>query len=431
MIHQFSSHPTTTKRLLRGAFLLGALTVLACGDSETDPDPSPNDPGTPEPEVPNPEPPDPNDDPLFAICGALFNPEGPSGYLALAQSLDSSTTVDVRNVIEFGGGATCAALEGTSTVYVGIAESPEIQRWELDEDGDPSVTGRMSLAGEGFSSAFRSRNPIQLINESKAYFISSEGVVIWDPTEMIIVDSFPLSGLDATDLAMSLSFPLRDGNRIVLAAWYRRPDRSLEPRAQLVFIDVTTDAVSYSPVDTRCSVDWPAVAENGDIYFASPADQGINVAFGLAGDPAAVPCVLRLNAGETEFDPTFLLDPQQIVESRFAGALADGAGALAFTLSYDESLFPLDETLALQAIGLPAWRYNSFTLPDAPGGATPVDTLPPGAGLPWFNVVDGVPYAFVYDAEIGRAQLFDISDPNAARAGADVPGLPLQAIRVN
>ena len=426
------------RRLTRGALLLATLTALACSDSETtlddpvEPEPpgsTPNDPNPPGSEPPGP--PDPNDDPLFAICGALFSPEGPSGYLGLAPSLDSTTTVDVGNVIEFGGGATCAAIEGTRTVYVGIADRAEIQRWEVDEEGDPSLTGRVSLAGEGFSSAFRSRNPLQLISESKAYFISSEGVVIWNPAEMIIVDSFPLSGLDATNLAMSLSFPLRDGNRIVVAAWYRRRDRSLEPRAQLAFLDVTTDEVTYSPVDTRCSVDWPAVAENGDMYFASPADQGVNVEFGLAGDPAAVPCVLRLNAGETEFDPTFFLDPQQIVESRFGGALADGAGALAFTLAYDESLSPLDETSAPQALGFPAWRYSSFTLPDAPGGATPVTTLPPGAGLPWFNVVGGVPYAFVYDAEIGRAQLFDISDPSAARAGADVPGLPLQALRVD
>ena len=405
--------------------LLLVVTAIACEDGGT----SMQDPTDPNPTDPNPT--NPNDDPTFAICGAIFNPEGPSAYLALVSSLDAETTVDVQNTIEFGGGAACAAVERRGTIFVGMAESPEIQRWELDEDGDVRLTGRVSLAGEGLASAFRSRNPIQIINDSKAYFISNEGVVIWNPSEMIVEGSFRLSGLEAPDLSPALSFPLRDGDRLVVPAWYRRPDRSLAPRAQLAFIDVNTDEVSYSPVDTRCSVDWPAVADNGDMYFASPADQGINVAFGLAGDPAATPCVLRLKAGETEFDPTFFVDPQEIVEARFAGALADGVGALAFTLGYDESLAPIDEMSAPQAIGVPAWRYNGFSLPDATGGATPLDTLPPGSGIPWFNTADGVPYAFVYNAETGRSQLFDISEPSAARAAADVPGLPLQAIRIN
>lgn len=154
------------------------------------------------------------------------------------------------------------------------------------------------------------------------------------------------------------------------------------------------------------------------------------MAFGFAGDPAAPPCVVRLPAGATALDPTFFLDPQELVEPSYAGALADGVEALAFTLGYDESIRPIDESSALQAIGVPAWRYYGFSLAEPAGGATLVNALPPGAGLPWFNTADGVPYVFVVDAETGRGTLFDISDPSAAQAAANVPGLPLQAIRV-
>ena len=399
------------------------ITLLGCDDPS-----SPADDGGPPPmgDGGSAEP----DDSLFAICGAIFSPDGPSGYLALVPSLDATTSVDVENTIVFPGGAACAAVERSGTIFVGLAESPVIQRWEIDDEGNPSLTGQVSLAGEGFASAFRSRNPIQILSDSKAYFVSNEGVVVWNPSEMVIEGSFPLAGLNAPDLTTALSFPLRDGDRLVIPAWYRRADRSLAPRTQFAFIDVNTDEVTYSPVDTRCSVDWPAVADNGDMYFASPADQGINAAFGFAGDPAAPPCVVRLPAGATALDPAFFLDPQELVEPNYAGALADGVEALAFTLGYDESIRPLDESTALEAIGVPAWRYYGFSLAEPAGGATLVDALPAGAGLPWFNTADGVPYVFNVNAETGRATLFDISDPRAAQAAANVPGLPLQAIRV-
>ena len=74
--------------------LLLVVAAIACEDNGT----SMEDPTDPGPTEPNPT--EPNDDPIFAACGAIFNPEGPSAYLALVSSRESGTTVDVQNTIE-------------------------------------------------------------------------------------------------------------------------------------------------------------------------------------------------------------------------------------------------------------------------------------------------------------------------------------------
>lgn len=402
--------------------------TLGCeGDPVTDPgERSPADTASMQ-ATPN----DPEPDPVFAICGVVFTTDSPTSYLALVPSLDASTTIDLTDTVPFGGAITCGGLEPDGAVFVGSGEAPTIQRWEAGPDGRPVLDEEVNFAGLGLTSTFRSRNAIQLVDERKGYFFSNDLVVVFDPTAMTIIDSFVLDGLFEDGIIPALSFPIRVGDRFVLPAWRRRPDGSLEPWMKLAFVDVNTDAVTYGPTDTRCSVDYPVVADNGDIYMASAPDQGLLVDNGLAGDPASPPCILRIASGATEFDPNFLLHPSDTIPPQFAGGLLQGRKGTTFTIGLDDALAPpIDEQNATTALQLPAWRYYGIQLPepsDAPGA---VKSLPPASGVPWVNVADGVTYVPLVDFVAGTTQLYDLSDPTEAVPAVQIPGFPLQAFRI-
>lgn len=224
---------------------------------------------------------------------------------------------------------------------------------------------------------------------------------------------------------------MRDGDRYILPAWYTRPDDTLAPLARFAFVDVETDEVTYSPVDNRCGIEFTSVTDDGDIYFASPGQQSVAFEFGLAGDPASPPCVLRMRAGANAVDPTYFLDPASVIEPAFAGSLADGVDDLAFTLGYDESLVPLVEPInPLDTVQSLAWRLYGFSLATPEGETSALQEVPPSGSIPSSSTIDGVPYVSIWNPDEGRSRMYDVTDRLQARVGADAPGLILQALRV-
>ncbi|MEM8607568.1 MAG: hypothetical protein AAGF92_10700 [Myxococcota bacterium] len=422
------------RRALRTAtwFTLAALLVAGCGDSEADTggagsggDPSGTGGAGGVDVVPSP---------LYAVCGALFTPDGTSGYVALVPDLEPTTTFELSDTLEVPGGTLCAATGDSDALFLGVGERSVIQRFRIEDD-QLVFDDEFGLAGLGITSP-TGRNPIHFLSQTRAYFIdgSTLQVVVWNPEEMIIEDSFSIEGLQQDDYSIGVNFVDRVGDRFVMSARYFRPDESAELLATAVIIDSTDDSVRYAE-DARCgNLAWSTVAGNGDVYFASHPSQAARVRAGQAGDPVSAPCLLRIRNGENEFDPTFYVELNDLTGGRPTGALLRGSGNSAYVLAYDETVVAITPQNESIMTILPAWRYWALDFDGSFESADEVTAIPHGAGYGIGFVVDRTdgpaPYIVSIAGDLSSGTLFDIGDPDGFVEGLTAPGFLNQAIRV-
>lgn len=374
-------------------------------------------------------------DPLYAICGFTFTPEGPSGYLVVVPDLDASTSVDLASALEVPGGLSCAAPGNSNLVYVGRAESPVIERYAVADDGTLTLEDMVSFAGLGLTATTNGRNPMQLLSATRAYYIDGDTlqVIVWNPTDMVIDGSFDIDGLARTDLGIGSNFVMEDGDRLVMSARYFRPDGSAELLATAVIIDTTDDSVTYAE-DMRCgNLAWSAKAANGDMYFASHPSQAARVRTGQAGTPVSQPCLLRILAGENDFDSTFYVELNPLTGDQPTGALLQGDGNTSYLLAYDETEVPITMMNMDQLTRLPAWRYYQVDLSGDVSSATEVAGVPAGAGYGLGFVLQDaantVPFVISVAGDLSAGTFFDLSGGTFDEA-ITAPGFPGVAFRV-
>ncbi|MEM7136044.1 MAG: hypothetical protein AAF500_05660 [Myxococcota bacterium] len=373
--------------------------------------------------------------PLYAVCGLTLQPDGRSGYLGLVPDLEAGTSLDLADTLEFPGGSLCAAPGNSNRLFLGIAERAVIQRYSLGEGDTFRLDDEFGLSGLGITAAI-ARNPFHFLSETRAYFIdgSTLQVVVWNPDAMQIDGSFEIDGLRAEGLQIDVNEVVRDGDRFIMSARYFRPDDSAEVLVRAVFIDSTDDSVQYAE-DRRCgNIAWTATAQNGDIYYASHPAQATRVRTGLAGDPPSEPCLLRILAGQTEFDPSFFVALNDLTGGQPTGSILSGTGDTAYVMAYDEQLVPIAEDNAGVLTIIPAWRYWAIDLAGDFTSATEVSAVPPGPVFAVGFTVDRpsgmTPYIVGVRNDLSSGTLFDISNADGFVEGITVPGFPVLALRV-
>lgn len=375
-----------------------------------------------------------SDAPLYAVCGLVFTPDGRSGYLAVVPDLESTTTFDLADTLEFPGGSICAAPGNSNRVYLGIAERAVIQRYSIRDDNALQFDAEFGLSGLGITSPI-GRNPLQFLSDTRAYFIdgSTLQVVVWNPETMTIEGSFDIDGLRSDGLLIDVNEVVRDGERLVMSSRYFRPDGSAELLARAVFIDPSDDSVQYAE-DTRCgNLAWTAVADNGDIYFASHPSQATRVRTGLGGNPPSTPCLLRILAGTNEFDPMFFVELNSLTGGQPTGSILAGADNTAYVLAYDEEAVPITAANEGALTVVPAWRYWALSLDGDFSSASVVTAVPAGPVFAVGFTVDRpsgpTPY-IVGIRDLASGTLFDISSPDGFVEAITVPGFPVLALRI-
>ncbi|MEM9730464.1 MAG: hypothetical protein AAF997_17925 [Myxococcota bacterium] len=377
----------------------------------------------------------PSGAPLYAICGLTLTPDGRSGYLALVSDLEAGTTFDLADTLEFPGGSLCAAPGNSNRLYVGIAERAVIQRYSVGEGDTFRLDEELGLSGLGITAPI-GRNPLQFLSDTRAYFIdgSTLQVVVWNPDSMVIDSAFDIGGLRAGDLQIDVNEVVRDGDRFIMSVRYFRADDSAELLVRAVFIDSTDDSVTYAE-DTRCgNIAWTAVAENGDIYFASHPAQATRARTGLAGNPASTPCLLRILAGTSEFDPSFFVELNDLTGGQPTGSILAGRGSTAYVMAYDEEQVPISDDNAGVLTIIPAWRYWALDLEGDFTSASVVTAVPAGpvfaAGFTVDRPSGPTPYIVGVRNDLSSGTLFDISDAGGFVEAITVPGFPVLALRI-
>jgi hypothetical protein len=304
------------------ACLAAALTAVGCGDDGAPTSADAADPG-----------PDAADaaggGALYSLGSVVIQPDGTrTTYVQTIPSLDVAT-VDNSRAIELPGNGLHLARAGH--VYIGLAEEPTMVRYTPDADGQLVEDGRVSFLNQGvarvgFGNVF--------VSDTRAYMIAeSEYVaVVWDPSAMEIVTTIDLAYLKQEGLdAEFWTVAYRDGKVYIPVRYANWNTGVIGPSVTLVIVDAATDTILATATDDRCaSGGRPVFAPNGDAYVVADGRNWSAQLFAtVTGQPVPPTCLLRLRAGETTFDPDFLVTLPSLTGFDAATELnpaADGEG---------------------------------------------------------------------------------------------------------
>jgi len=302
-------------------------------------------------------------EPQYAVAQTVYDADGnPTGYFQVVSSLEGNLNLD--NAREIPGGVGLFGAPETGRVWIGNGESPTIQRYVVSESGAIDEDGpSISLANFGITATSQSSDRVPFISPSKAYFIEGTGetIVVWDPEAMEVEGT------------ISITLPAREGFRTNLEAWPTRVDNRLyiafgwwdfanarvDPGAGVAVIDTENDSVVSVTEDPRCAgIFHSAAASDGYIYYACgvyPA--AAHRIFGDSNAPES--CLLRIRAGDDEFDPDFYVPIASLTGGRPGGELV-GRGDDLFLRVFDEAESGLtidNETTTFDMTSAVAWRW--------------------------------------------------------------------------
>ncbi|HSC86240.1 MAG TPA: hypothetical protein VLC09_03180, partial [Polyangiaceae bacterium] len=346
--------------------------------------------------------------------------------------LSANGAVDLQSAEDIGTDISYNS-NGNGVVFVGRDGQPNLQRYELNDEGQLELTGTLGLDFYGVTDTMgRSQPVVQFIDETHAYYIDlpTLQVIPFDPsaTPMTIYadDVFSIDGLeDETYTDINPTLVRRDGNRIAVAARYFDGDDAA-PLVKVALIDVTTGDVAYAE-DNRCAQVAYAVGDPaGNLYFGSHAALATyNVLDGVNPD-APPPCILRINKDATDFDASYFVDLGAISESGIVGTLLQGADGYAYALEYTGTV-PADAPAARAALSAFSWHLRSFKLDDV------ADTYAAVAGTPanWSYVnsfetkvgTKTVPFLVLSDDNAeGSSAYWNASNPTSPVSALEFPG---------
>ncbi|MGF1510738.1 MAG: hypothetical protein ACFB9M_14700 [Myxococcota bacterium] len=282
----------------------------------------------------------PEAQPLFAAGIRLRLPDGTttSSFLRTFDSLDGVDLIAVDDEArEFTGQRRFRKVPGG--MLLESADNPTITRFDFVE-GEGLVEGdTISFLNQGFGAA----GLTIVVGENKAYNIdfASLRVAIFDPRSMLLTQpdtiALPSDELSQGFATNGIQAAQVDDLLYVAVAFANLTDvtsAAIDPGITVYILDTSTDTLVDTIVDDRCShANGTIQTEDGDVYILG--DNGFNVIV-----PAQA-CIVRILAGETEFDASYLFQPAAELGGRQASDLVALQGNLAITFPlYPERLDP-------------------------------------------------------------------------------------------
>jgi hypothetical protein len=339
--------------------------------------------------------------------------------------IDESKAISVADTVSLFG------VEGSGSFYATTAMGTNASRYDVDEHGTITPGPVLGFAQYGLGGGYSTRS-IVFISPTKAYLLDDTSLqaISFDPSAMATGKAIDLTMLAKPGWRTNFAYqiPLR-GTQVVVTAYHYDANYSFGTGdTGVAFIDSTNDTVTFAS-DSRCGLfSTVATAANGDLYFGSDT---YSLALHRVNDMATpAGCLLRMKAGENQFDPNFMITTTDLTGGAPAGGVVSGDGNSLWLRAFDETLFPvMPTTSALYILSAPAWRWWRVDLAN-PKSAT-VSAFPPGAGEVKFWTVAG--HAIAGDPNQGYTitTLVDLSADGAPVAGALLDGQPSGIVKVH
>jgi hypothetical protein len=368
--------------------------------------------------------------PLYAIMYEVYDDSGSTSYLSLLDSLERDQ-IDLDAAIEYGRGRAFIQSYG-GWLFVGDAETPTVNRYSLDEGGQLHFDGEIGFSNYGLrKGSFDSWN-VTFINPNKAYlFDFVEGTtIIWNPTTLEIIGDIPAHeefhregwSLEGTPGVV------RDGLLFRTFDWANYDEAAYSTDILLGVYDVETDELVKLESETRCPVPGNLVHqdETGNIYFSNwvwPVAGSI-----MRGAPDS--CVLRINAGETSFDPEWALSYQDVTDGRHRAMFTYLSNGQALVSAFHAERTSFDQTTdPWLYVGSNNWRIWDVDLENMTGA--PVEGLGFHGGAYTPVQFDGRLILMVPGGEEDdyATQLFEIVDGQAV-PHIKLPGWSYQFVKL-
>jgi hypothetical protein len=287
-------------KALRGLCIAAAVLFAAgCGTDTTEQDE--NTPGS---------------QPAVLIGVYIDVPEGRNIYVGAVPDVPEGE-LDYSGFLEFGN--VDVSTYG-AWVFVWDREAARLTRFGVREDFSLYQDGEgLSFLSYSAGGPFEG-GEIAFISATRAYTLSSEldVVAIWNPTTMEITGTIPMQPPDVPSGFVSWAHtPTVVRDRVV---WQivsdNRDTDEVHHAVTLAVADADTDEPVRYVTDERCAVaNGGHVDEHGDYYVRADGYWGYYAVYGDAADDVRT-CVLRLRAGESEFDPDYEVDMESLTGSR-------------------------------------------------------------------------------------------------------------------
>lgn len=387
--------------------------------------------------------------PTYAIYGTRYDPwNSPIPYVAFLDSLKGSSEVDPGQLVELPYGITQFVVghDRDGIVFLADGSSPVMRKYRVDQGGEMVLLDELSFAELGWP-WIPLNYPTIVASSTRAYTFSRDEptAVAWNPQDMTLEGAVALEGLGIQDDVVAggydsafVSVAQADG-RIAYVLNYGRGGQYV-PSTRIAFIDPSDDSyvVTETPSPCAIGVGGASVNEAGDLYLSSSLRLGLEVAAGNVVDPSVTPCMVRVLAGETEFDPSYFVDLSELSGS-LAGGLFQGSGDAAYLRVRHPETPPLDPAFPVTVeLFRSNWDLYRVELGNEVATYDQVDLMGSHILLNGGARLDSgsgeVPFVVTSNADLGFGSMtstaFDLSDPASATPMLDVPGLLLRVQRI-
>jgi hypothetical protein len=295
----------------------------------------------------------------------------------------------VDSLTEVGQVSDTDALETTQTgvvrvpgqrAFIGIGfNDPSVTRFELNDEGVPVETARISAANHGVEYLYKPT----VVGENEVWFLSTgDGFKVFrtniDTMEFTDVLDFEELYDEAFPGASLTSALLRDDTLFFTARYRDWEAGVLKPGVTVLALNLETLAYEIFR-DDRCSDGQLSTVGDDVIVAAShPIATGD---FLLGAEGIGEPCVLRIRKGETRIDADWIRYYADWTDGRRGGGMFPVKPEVAYIRVLDESLGPKEPEQATDWAYADAWswaRVNPLgdepaVLVDGPPSHGPVD----------------------------------------------------------
>lgn len=359
--------------------------------------------------------------PAFAIGTRIWDDTTTTSYFHVVDSLEAGTTVDLSKAIEVSGSAKLFSIGTLGWFAIGGGEAPTISRYTLDANNRLVPGETISLQSYGVSSLW---DTVYVVSPTKAYYPDRDNqqLIVWNPTEMTISGTISLTQTNRDGFLSLFSYtPIVRGSQLLFSVgWFDwNTNDSVRGETGLVAIDTTTDQVTSFTTDNRCGgITTGFEVGNGDFYLVSSALAG--AAYKL-GRLTTEPCALRIRAGETAIDASYVLQLDTLTSGALAGEPVSGGGNQIFLRVFDEAKAEIPaEPATWDVTGQLAWDWWSWNV--STGTASKVEGLPAStADVIWFQV-DGHTYGAQTTEDYKMTTLIDLSTTGGPTTAITAPG---------
>ena len=373
----------------------------------------------------------------YVLATTIFDPEGANSLVRFVDDPTAALTLDTGVGIEVPGAASLFGEDGEHTFALGGSDAPTLTRYDVGADGALVASSEpMSLATYGITSGFKRPGLVPFVSRNKAYFLDdrSSQAIVFDPETMTISTSISLAAAERPDLILEFGERAVVRDEIVFVpARYRNADDGEAGLAAVLVIDTNTDTLLHVATDTRCGDTVHAIEGAGDaLYFGTGT---VGALFHARRFPAGYPepCVLRIEKGQTTFDPDYHVSLAGRVGGRDAGRLIAGPNGHVFVLALHPELLetPIDESTPLwDPWEASAWRFWRISLDESAGVGTLVESAPASSAGGWSIHAGSYDYIARIRYDEGRTTLYSPREDGTLVAGLDVGGVPYGLVRV-